>query len=168
MYSQTKRNNKMAIIVPLIILSLTKPMIGYAKTYNIDQEKICLAKVIYHEARGESDLGKKSVAKIVINRKQHRKFPKTICQVVNQVAYIGRKKVCQFSWVCAGYARQPNPTDERWVESREIAQRLADGEFPEYQAKYANALFFHASAIRPVWAKTKKIVSRTGHHIFYE
>ena len=163
-----------------------------------DRDVECLARNIFYESGGEPTEGKIAVGVVTLNRTQDGRFGKSVCEVVKsrtvvaktrevkqtevvRVGYFGRPEkittthraieqvpVCQFSWVCAGYARQPNPTDERWVESREIAQRLADGEFPEYQAKYANALFFHASAIRPVWAKTKKIVSRTGHHIFYE
>ena len=155
----------MAIIVPLIILSLTKPMIGYAKTYNIDQEKICLAKVIYHEARGESDLGKKSVAKIVINRKQHRKFPKTICQVVNQVAYIGRKKVCQFSWVC----NKPkfDSGSDSWENSLALSDAILNNEtsLPNFGP---DVLFFRSTSSRQSFGKGYKLVTKVGHAKFYE
>ena len=76
--------------------------------------------------------------------------------------------MCQFSWVCGGYAKKPKSDDERWVESQEIAEGIAHGEYAEYRLKYGGAMYFHATAVRPVWAKTKKFVTKTGHHLFYE
>ena len=68
----------------------------------------------------------------------------------------------------SGYAKKPKSDDERWIESQAIAQQLADGEFQEERAKYGSALFFHNTGVRPIWAKTKQLVARTGRHFFYE
>jgi N-acetylmuramoyl-L-alanine amidase len=35
----------------------------------------CMAKTIHHEARGESTIGKKAVAHVVLNRIESGKFP---------------------------------------------------------------------------------------------
>jgi len=163
-----------------------------------DRDVECMARNIFYEAGGESTEGKIAVGVVTLNRAQDGRFGKSVCDVVKartvvvkarevkrnevvQVGYFGRPEmvekkevvvqqvpVCQFSWTCAGYARNPKSDDERWVESKEIAQRLAQGEYEEERAKYGSALFFHNSGIRPIWAKTKQLVARTGRHIFYE
>jgi N-acetylmuramoyl-L-alanine amidase len=163
-----------------------------------DKDVECMARNIFYEASGEPTEGKIAVGVVTLNRAQDGRFGKTVCDVVKartvvvknqeikrtevvRVGYFGSARevekreivakevpVCQFSWTCAGYARKPKSDDERWVESQEIAQRLAQGEFQEERSKYASALFFHNTGIRPLWAKTKQLVARTGHHLFYE
>lgn len=44
----------------------------------------CLAKVIHHEARGESKRGQEAVAYVVLNRTKSKHFPQTVCKVVTQ------------------------------------------------------------------------------------
>ena len=163
-----------------------------------DRDVECMARNIFYEAGGESTEGKIAVGVVTLNRTQDGRFGKTVCDVVKartvivknkeikrteivKVGYFGRPEmvekkevvvqavpVCQFSWVCSGIARKPKSDDERWVESQAIAQQLAEGEFQEERAKYGSALFFHNGGVRPLWAKTKQLVARTGHHLFYE
>jgi spore germination cell wall hydrolase CwlJ-like protein len=169
-----------------------------ATPFMSDKDVECLARNIFYESGAEPTEGKIAVGIVTINRAQDPRFGRSVCEVVKartvvvksrkvqqtemvKIGYFGPPEkrtttqtvveqvpVCQFSWVCAGYARQPKSTDERWVESREIAEGIARGDYEEYRAKYGNALFFHATGIRPVWAKTKKLVTKTGHHLFYE
>jgi spore germination cell wall hydrolase CwlJ-like protein len=163
-----------------------------------DKDVDCLARNIFYESGGEPTEGKIAVGMVTVNRAQDPRFGRSVCEVVNartivvknrevkktemvRVGFFGHPEpltrtyivteqvpVCQFSWVCAGYARRPKPTDDRWIESRAIAEGIARGEYEEYRTKYSNALFFHSAAIRPVWAKTKQMITRTGYHIFYE
>ena len=163
-----------------------------------DRDVECMARNIFYEAGGEPTEGKIAVGVVTLNRTQDGRFGKTVCDVVKartvvvknkeikrneviRVGYFGRPEmverkevvvqqvpVCQFSWVCSGIARKPKSDDERWVESQTIAQRLAEGEFQEERAKYGSALFFHNGGVRPIWARTKQLVARTGHHLFYE
>jgi spore germination cell wall hydrolase CwlJ-like protein len=163
-----------------------------------DQDVECMARNIFYEAGSEPTEGKIAVGVVTLNRAQDGRFGKSVCDVVKartvvvkakevkrnevvRVGYFGRPEmvekkevvvqqvpVCQFSWTCAGYARKPKTDDERWIESQEIAQKLAQGEYEEERSKYASALFFHNTAVRPLWAKTKQLVTRTGHHFFYE
>lgn len=163
-----------------------------------DKDVECLARNIFYESGGEPTEGKIAVGIVTINRAQDPRFGKSVCEVVKartvvvksreikrtemvKVGYFGPPEkqitthlvtehvpVCQFSWVCAGYAKVPKADDARWVESRAIAEGIARGDYEEYRAKYGTALFFHASGVRPVWAKSKKMVTKTGHHLFYE
>jgi len=163
-----------------------------------DKDVDCLARNIFYESGGEPTEGKIAVGIVTINRAQDPRFGRSVCEVVKartvitktrevtrtemvHVGYFGRPQavtkttevvqqvpVCQFSWVCAGYARKPKSDDERWIESREIAEGIARGDYEEYRAKYGTAMYFHATAVRPIWAKTKHFVAKTGHHLFYE
>ena len=163
-----------------------------------DKDVECLARNIFYESGGEPTEGKIAVGIVTVNRAQDPRFGKSVCEVVKARTVVARTQeikktemvrvgffgppekivrteevvqqvpVCQFSWVCSGYARQPKSTDERWVESRAIAEGIARGDYEEYRAKYGTALFFHSSGVRPIWAKTKKLVTKTGHHLFYE
>ena len=162
-----------------------------------DKDIECMAKNIFYEAGAEPTEGKIAVGIVTLNRTQDGRFGKSVCDVVKartvvvknrevkstevvRTGYFGSAQevekrevvarevpVCQFSWTCGGYARKPKPDDERWVESQEIAQKLAQGEFEEERAKYGSALFFHNTGVRPIWAKTKQFIARTGHHFFY-
>ena len=163
-----------------------------------DKDVECLARNIFYESGGEPTEGKIAVGIVTINRAKDPRFGKSVCEVVKartvvaktrevkktevvKVGFFGPPEklttkhlvteqvpVCQFSWVCGGYAKKPKADDERWVESKAIAEGLARGDYEEYKAKYGSALFFHSTAVRPVWAKAKKYVTKTGHHLFYE
>ena len=156
----------------------------------------CLARNIYYEAGGEPEEGKVAVAMVTINRVRDGRFGNSICSVVGQrtqtvrsrevtttkmvqAGWFGQPKqqvqttkvvqnveVCQFSWKCM-FVRKPKDTDERWEESQRVATELLQGNYVGWQNKYSNALYFHATAVHPVWAKQKKYVSRVGGHHFY-
>jgi spore germination cell wall hydrolase CwlJ-like protein len=163
-----------------------------------DKDVECLARNIFYESRGEPTEGKIAVGIVTVNRAQDPRFGKSVCEVVKartvvvksrevkktelvKVGYFGRPEkvtqthiiteqvpVCQFSWVCAGYAKKPKADDARWIESQAIAEGIARGDYEEYRAKYGTALFFHSTGVRPLWAKTKRLITKTGHHLFYE
>lgn len=164
---------------------------------NISSKDVdCLAKNIYYEAGAEPEEGKVAVAMVTINRVRDGRFGKTVCSVVDQrtvrvktievsedkmvqTGYFGRPEkqtvktivtqnaeVCQFSWRCM-FVRKPKETDARWEASREVAERLLKGDYSMWQAKYSDALYFHATAVKPSWARQKQHVNRIGGHIFY-
>jgi spore germination cell wall hydrolase CwlJ-like protein len=163
-----------------------------------DRDVECLARNIFYESGGEPTEGKIAVGIVTVNRAQDPRFGKSVCEVVKartvvvksrevkqtemiKIGYFGPPEkvittktvveqvpVCQFSWTCGGYAKNPKSDDERWVESRTIAEGIARGDYAEYRLKYGGAMYFHATAVRPVWAKSKKFVTKTGHHLFYE
>ena len=164
---------------------------------NISSKDIdCLAKNIYYEAGSEPEEGKVAVAMVTINRVRDGRFGKSICSVVEQrtvmvreravkkteivsTGWFGRPEnrtvteikmdqvpVCQFSWRCM-FVRKPKDSDDRWEASQEVAARLLKGDYATWQSKYSDALYFHSTNIRPVWAKGKAHVARIGGHMFY-
>jgi len=58
------------------------------------EQLYCGAQNIYHESRGESNLGQIAVAHVVRNRVESPKYPNTVCEVVWQPK--------QFSWTHDG------------------------------------------------------------------
>jgi len=183
--AQTRLDNLVdAIMSPIVDINISSK--------DID----CLARNIYYEAGGEPEEGKVAVAMVTINRVRDGRFGKTICSVVDQrtqtvrsrevttvkmveTGFFGRPEavkqksmvvenvaVCQFSWRCM-FVHKPKDVDERWVESRRVAEELLRGNYTRWQGKYSQALYFHATSVRPVWAKTKSYVARIGGHHFY-
>ena len=63
------------------------------------EQLYCGAQNIYHESRGESNLGQIAVAQVVRNRVESQKYPNTICEVVWQPK--------QFSWTHDGRSDEP-------------------------------------------------------------
>jgi len=168
--------------------TLTNPIITVDK-----KEYACLARNIFFEAGNEPIEGKVAVGLVTLNRTQDGRFSNTVCGVVDQkitravatqgivekrTPFLGTTKetqtvwskltICQFSWRCM-FVRNPKSTDERWLESQFIALKLLEdsSNYADYREKYADALYFHATGIRPLWANSKKTVNRIGGHIFY-
>lgn len=120
----------------------------------------CLATAIYHEARYESMSGQRAVAEVVMARAKTPGRPKSICGVVYEGAW--RATGCQFSFTCDGLsdgARDP----KYWNRAKTVAaaalrtkKRVARG-----------ATFYHASYVKPRWAKRMVRVAKIGAHIFY-
>ena len=158
-----------------------------------DRDVDCLARNIFYEAGSESTEGKVAVGMVTINRAQDPAYPTGVCGVVKQrtvttvtkevttvnppqISWLEEPKketkttfvqkvVCQFSWTCT-QVPGPKANDPRWIESREVAETIARGGYPDLQVKYGLAMHFHAVYVKPGW-KLKQI-ARTGNHIFYE
>jgi N-acetylmuramoyl-L-alanine amidase len=58
------------------------------------QQRDCLAQALYHEARGETELGRIAVAQVILNRVRAKVYPDTICGVVYENRHM--KNRCQF------------------------------------------------------------------------
>lgn len=123
------------------------------------RELSCMAKNIYHEARGEPIEGQLAVAIVTLNRVKHEDFPNDICGVV----YQRTSSVCQFSWVCdkSLAIRDLN----KFVQAVEIARIAIEGR--ESIDEISKALYYHADYVNPRWYHKTK-VAKIGRHIFYE
>jgi N-acetylmuramoyl-L-alanine amidase len=103
----------------------------------------CLAAAIYHEARGESEIGKRAVAHVVMNRSKARKL--TPCQVVKQPNQFHFKVRVTYSGA-------------DWNNAVRIAKN--PGSDPTGGAHY-----FHNKSVQPNWGKRLTVV--IGNHKFY-
>ena len=135
---------------------------------------ICLALNTYHEAKNQSLVGQIATAQVVMNRVEDDRFPNTICEVVKQgptrpswedpEKEYPIKHRCQFSWYCDGKDDTPN-NEKAWRKAQDVA-------FIVYYNKIQldvteGATHYHATYVRPAWAKTKKRTTRIEKHIFY-
>lgn len=118
------------------------------------EDLVCLARNVYHEARGESIKGQVAVALVTMNRVNDAKFPKTVCGVV----YSNR----QFSWT---HKPQPRYLDERaWSTSIQVAQAVLSGSarIPGFIATH-----YHTRFVNPHWNREMRVVKVIDNHIFY-
>jgi len=124
----------------------------------------CLARNVYFEARGESVAGMVAVAEVTMNRKASRLFPDSVCGVVHEKKWdpLRGRFVGAFSWT--EFDSLPEPGGEAWQLAREVAEAVY---YRRVAPSLQGALHFHATHIRPEWAKEKKLVARIGRHVFY-
>lgn len=66
-------------VATLLLLFVSTPSMP-----SVEADIDCLAKVIYHESRGEPILGQIGVAWVVLNRVRSEGFPSNICKVISQ------------------------------------------------------------------------------------
>lgn len=127
-----------------------------------DKEQQCLASGIYFEARGEPVKGQAAVAQVILNRVRNPAYPKTICEVVYQNK--DWRNRCQFSFACDRVADRVR-SQAHWKIAREVAMATTAGKI--WLSEVGSSTHYHATYVRPAWAKTMKKVGRIGLHVFY-
>ena len=147
---QIKENYKKAKFLSVVE---TKEEIDYSK-----KDLFCMAKNIYHEAGHEPKLGKYAVAQVTINRMESPLFGDRVCEVVFEHK--------QFSWANRHSLRWTTPSGPAWYEAKRIAHDVLENN--KRIKGMDDALFYHATYVRPYWARTKDRLTRIGLHIFYE
>jgi N-acetylmuramoyl-L-alanine amidase len=112
----------------------------------------CMVATLYHEARGEGVAGIEAVASVIMNRaKQSRK---SVCSIVYE-----RK---QFSWTHVTKDRRikGNIMDILSITHKALSGVLVD--------VTQGATFYHATYVKPSWAKHKVLTVQINKHIFYK
>jgi spore germination cell wall hydrolase CwlJ-like protein len=165
-----------AIFIALVLVLLAALGAGFyaisiQKDERKDREKAfhahnveCLARNVYFEARGEPLPGQYAVAEVTMNRKASGLFPGTVCGVVHEKRWDPSRGryVGAFSWT--EFGSLPAPSGDEWERAQQVAEAVYwQKRLPTLQG----ALYFHATYIRPEWAKEKTLVSRIGRHVFY-
>ena len=122
------------------------------------QDEFCMAKNIYHEAGSEPTLGKYAVAQVTINRMKSPVFGGRVCSVVFEPY--------QFSWANNHSRRWTVPSGADWVEARRIARDVLENGKRVHGMD--DALYYHATYVKPTWSHRFARLTRIGLHIFYE
>jgi hypothetical protein len=150
-------------------LSLVFTMLGLLVYSTVDDKAVnrdltCLARNVYYEARGEPEKGKLAVAKVTLNRVNSSRFPNTICDAVYEQRWDKRRRryVGAFAWT--EFNTLPALKKKEWQIAWKAAETVYEN--PE-SVKLKGALFYHATRIKPRWAKQKKRIKKIGRHIFY-
>ncbi len=111
------------------------------------KEDVCLAWVMYDEARGESVEGQRAVIDVILARTKSRHL--SICAVVMERG--------QFS----GY----HPGVFSKVDNSQLTQLYRVRRMPPVAE---NAEFFHSEDVKPTWRMKMKRMLQIGRHIFYK
>lgn len=135
-----------------------------ARARQRSEELQCLAENVYFEARGEPLAGQYAVAEVTLNRTHAAHFPRTICAVVHEARWdpVRRRHVADFSWTELGAL---SPEDgPAWKQAMTVANTAYDELSPPLVPE---ALYYHATSVRPDWARSRRAVATIGNHIFY-
>lgn len=146
-----------------ILLQELALVIGMMTQSGVDlppEDVTCLARTVYHEARGESLNGQRAVAHVVINRVTSNRFPNDICSVVEQPLH---DSGCQFSYFCDGVSDTPND-DDAYAQSVKIAIEVMSGISADMTG---GATFFVARGSETPWHNKLKATGVIGEHSFY-
>ena len=136
---------------------------------------MCLALNIYWEAKNQSMIGQLAVGQVVMNRVEDSRFPNSVCEVVYQGQHRPSWKdptkehpirhKCQFSWYCDGKSDEPNRNSKQWTNAVTYARYIYTGRIGIDITE--GSTHYHATYVRPSWAKTKTRKTRIESHIFY-
>ena len=150
----------LAVVITAISLGIMHPM----ESQQDNRQLTCLALNIYHEARGEPKAGQYAVAEVTMNRVASPRYPNTICEVVYQKNWdsIRRRYVGAFSWT--EFDVKPKLKKRSWHRAVAVAKAVY---YQEEAPRLEGALFYHATSIKPSWARHKTPVAHIGQHIFY-
>lgn len=108
------------------------------------QEVVCVAQIVWHEARGESELGKRAVAHVLLNRaKKNKSLP---CKEAHKASQFNIKFKKRY-------------TGRAWQDAYRIAL------YPGKDVT-GGALYFRSTKCKNSWSY--KITTSIGHHNFYK
>lgn len=135
--------------------------VSFASNIDETSEIECLTKVVYYEARGESEDSQMAVGFVPINRLKSGKFPDTICKIVYQRV----KRTCQFSWVCN---RKHGKVDkELYNDLKKIAMNIYHNHNKMHDPT-RGATYFKSSKCKSRWSKKMYMkTAKIGHHDYY-
>lgn len=144
----------------MIVAALLASSVGVSTLVQLPKDKAsekeldCLAKNIYHEARGEPLAGQIAVAQVTLNRVRNQRFQNSICEVV----YANK----QFSWT--NDQAKKIKDSKAWRSSVALAEVVLSRQYalPKFEA-----LYFHTKQVNPKWNRKKQVVAKIGNHIFY-
>lgn len=141
------------------------------------EDRECLAKNIFFEARNQTLEGRVAVAWVTLNRVEDSSFPGSICRVVHQANRDANgnpiRHQCQFSWYCDGKSdRIPNnPIAQRAWEDAQLIADVVLLDWARGRTEHSpvqNAVYYHADYVSPHWARSFTEVVQIDSHIFYE
>lgn len=112
----------------------------------------CIAMAVYFEARGESTVGQRAVAEVIMNRVSDPRWPSSACEVVKQSS--------QFSFYKAGKKYKTDPS--LYVQAEAVARGAMGGD-----TLNTGALYYHSTKVRPVWRHKLDALGTIGSHVFY-
>jgi len=123
---------------------------------------LALSVALYTEARGEPWVGIAAVSDVIRNRVHSSMFPNTYYNVATQPrqfsGVINRNNLLRNITIANHSERN------KFIKIIGLAYRTIDGDLKHMTS---NALFYHASNVKPFWASHYHKLGDIGHHVFY-
>ena len=141
----------------------TKSQFNAMSRANGNSEWRCLAEALYFEARGETVKAQFAVAEVILNRRDSKRFPNSVCAVIGQGTKSGKKYACQFSYKCDGRA-EVFSEGGAYVQVGKVARLMLDGKARNLTK---GAMFYHTGAVSPKWSRKFTRTVKVGSHYFY-
>ncbi len=147
----------------------------HSSEQRLREEVQCMAVGLYHEARGESELGQIAVAQVILNRVASTKYPNSVCGVVFENQH--RRHACQFSFACDGRSDKPRnmPVFGKLMALAEAV--MCHGNCAPHAGRKSplarlpeslrRASHYHTDQVSPGWGRRIRKVGQIGAHIFY-
>lgn len=127
------------------------------------KDMACLTEVGYFEALNQSKEGMKAVLTVVLNRKQAKGFPSSICGVVQQAN--------QFSYrnaIKSGVVIKPQPKNSAdklaLLKIQSLSRSVVQGTFKPNLPK--EVLWYTKHAVKKPWMRDMTVVARIDSHKF--
>jgi hypothetical protein len=152
------------LILGMLAAAFTFALLAVQGYRDQKRDLVCLARNVYFEARGEPIAGQYAVAEVTMNRRASGRYPDTVCGVVYQQNWdpLRKRYVGAFSWT--ELSSVPAPMGEEWQRAWEVAETVYHG---RQAPVLEDALFYHATYVKPSWARGKQPIARIGRHVFY-
>lgn len=116
----------------------------------------CIAHAVYHEARGEKELGQIAVAHVVLNRTRHPKHPESACDVVYEPRQFTNIK-----------RTDPDLASPAWQKALQVAQAAYLGR--SYDPTQGAKFFYASDKVQhKSWASNKVNSTVIGGHKFFD
>jgi len=129
----------------------------YADQVFTDEDRVCMAKNIYFEARNESIHGQIAIALVTLQRVQDPRYPNTVCGVV----YDNK----QFSWYWDGLSDRIRNFDS-YDSISLLASHMLDTDTSMYDFTYGST-HYHADYVDPYWNDYMILKAKVDTHLFY-
>ena len=119
---------------------------------------LCLATVIFFEARSESVVAQEAVASVVLNRVEDPRYPNTVCGVVFEPT--------QLSFTHDGlsdnmFDHEDQPERVAILDSLKLAVTMLE------TGPLLTSTHYHTTVVSPSWGDIYDLDGLVGNHLFY-
>lgn len=126
------------------------------RTLEGETDLACTAVAVYHEARGESIVGQRAVASVILQRTMiPERWGASPCEVVRPV---------QFSFMTSRWTYAPIRDQGSWETALRVALTIM---LQGPDATIMGADHYHTAQVFPVWRHKMDMVAQIGNHKFY-
>lgn len=144
-----------------IVAKMNETYLSAMPTAKGGDEWACLAEALYFEARGEAVRGIFGVAEVILNRVDDRRYPNSVCGVINQGT--GERYRCQFTYTCDG-----RPETIREVDAYRMVGKIAKIMLDDAPRTLTDgATHYHTKSVNPRWSRVFPRTATIGYHHFY-